>query len=155
MLEREASGLVHLLLSSSLKHTPLAALSRPIAGTIVKTLVVTLPGSVRAVRENLEALLSEGVAEHAIDLIKGGTGREVHAELAAGVAPDGGGHHHHYHNHHHHAQGPGHEHHAPQPRSTLSHDPSAPGTLFTPVRSPRRSNTVSKFQVGIEVLHIH
>ncbi|KAJ7603652.1 MoaB/Mog domain-containing protein [Roridomyces roridus] len=108
LLEREAPGLVHLMMSSSLKHTPLAALSRPVAGTVKNTLVVTLPGSVKAVKENLEALLAGGVVNHAIELIRGGTGKQVHAELA--------GHHHHHHHHHDHA--------APQPR-TLSHDPSA------------------------------
>jgi gephyrin len=35
------------------------------------------------------------------------------------------GHTHHHHHHHH----DGHEHRAPQPRTTLSHDPSAPGEL--------------------------
>ncbi|KAG6854460.1 hypothetical protein C0991_006539 [Blastosporella zonata] len=76
LLEREAPGLVHLLLSVSLKHTPLAALSRPAAGTIGKTLVVTLPGSVKAVKENMEALLNAGLVEHAIDLIRGGEGKQ-------------------------------------------------------------------------------
>ncbi|KAJ7181579.1 MoaB/Mog domain-containing protein [Mycena crocata] len=116
LLEREAPGLVHLLLSTSLKHTPLAALSRPVAGTVKNTLVVTLPGSVKAVKENLDALLSAGVVSHAIELIRGGTGKQVHAALAAegsGSAVSVP-----HHNHHHH------DHHSPQPR-TLSHDPSA------------------------------
>ncbi|KAJ7639466.1 hypothetical protein FB45DRAFT_905679 [Roridomyces roridus] len=93
------------MMSSSLKHTPLAALSRPVAGTIKNTLVVTLPGSVKAVKENLEALLAGGVVNHAIELIRGGTGKQVHAELA--------GHHHHHHDH------------AVRQSRTLSHDPSA------------------------------
>ncbi|KAG6916471.1 hypothetical protein DXG01_006665 [Tephrocybe rancida] len=124
LLEREASGLVHLLMSTSLTHTPLAALSRPVAGTIGNTLVVTLPGSVKAVKENLEALLNAGLAQHAIDLIRGGAGEQVHNKLAkdAGEKPreelTPPQHHHHHHHHHDHA------HHAPQPRSTLSHDPS-------------------------------
>jgi gephyrin len=130
LLEREASGLVHLLLSSSLKHTPLAALSRPVAGTIGKTLLVTLPGSVKAVKENMEALLTAGVVDHAVDLVKGGTGRQVHADMAKpGVSnqpSQESGHTHHHHHHHH----DGHEHRAPQPRTTLSHDPSAPGELY-------------------------
>ncbi|KLO08507.1 molybdenum cofactor synthesis domain protein [Schizopora paradoxa] len=61
LLEREAPGLVHLLLSSSISHTPLAALSRPVAGSIGRTLVVTLPGSTKAVRENLTCLLESGI----------------------------------------------------------------------------------------------
>src|SRR6202042_850834 len=105
------------MMSTSLKHTPLAALSRPVAGTIKNTLVVTLPGSVKAVKENLEALLSGGVVEHAIDLIRGGTGKRVHAALASGSLSNatGQGHDH----HHHHAI---HPHHLPQPRTALSHD---------------------------------
>ncbi|KAF7335240.1 Molybdopterin molybdenumtransferase [Mycena sanguinolenta] len=83
LLEREAPGLVHLMMSASLKQTPMAALSRPVAGTVKRTLVVTLPGSVKAVKENMDALLSAGVVNHAIDLIRGGTGKEVHAALAA------------------------------------------------------------------------
>ncbi|KAJ7098600.1 MoaB/Mog domain-containing protein [Mycena belliarum] len=114
LLEREAPGLVHLMLASSLQHTPLAALSRPVAGTIMNTLVVTLPGSVKAVKENMEALLAGGVVRHAIELIRGGRGTQVHAALAAGS--DSAGHHHHHHHHH--------DHRAPEPR-TLSHDPSA------------------------------
>ncbi|KAI6034880.1 hypothetical protein F5J12DRAFT_901815 [Pisolithus orientalis] len=107
LLERQAPGLVHLLLSSSLKHTPLAALSRPLAGTIGKTLVVTLPGSTKAVRENLDALLSNGVLDHALDLIKGGSGKDRSTTCG-----------------HHHRPGCV----APKPRTALSHDPSVPAS---------------------------
>ncbi|KAK0207011.1 hypothetical protein DFS33DRAFT_1255556 [Desarmillaria ectypa] len=109
LLEREASGLVHLLLSTSLKHTPLAALSRPIAGTIKDTLVVTLPGSTKAVTENVQALLQGGVLKHAIELIKGGTGQQIHSQMGSS--------HHHPHDHHGHS--------IPQPRTNITHDPSA------------------------------
>ncbi|KAF9450155.1 hypothetical protein P691DRAFT_774137 [Macrolepiota fuliginosa MF-IS2] len=127
LLDREASGIVHLLLSTSLQHTPLAALSRPIAGTRKKTLITTLPGSVKAVKENLEALFSRGVVNHALDLIKGGTGKEVHAALASSTgqqAQQQARHEHSRHHHHHHHHDHGHQ--IPKPRTTLSHDPSAP-----------------------------
>jgi gephyrin len=116
------------MLSTSLQHTPLAALGRPVAGTIGKTLVVTLPGSVKAVRENIEALQSGGVLEHAVELIRGGSGQNVHAELAAGGHGASQGNlqgqsgsasaheHHHHHHHHHHDE-----------KTALSHDPSQPG----------------------------
>ncbi|KAG6812939.1 hypothetical protein H0H92_015259 [Tricholoma furcatifolium] len=122
LIEREASGLVHLLLSSSIQHTPFAALSRPIAGTIGKTLVITLPGSARAVKENMEALFNAGVVEHAIDLMRGGKGKKVHDQLAkeSGEQPRDHSSHQHHHHHHHH------EHSVPQPRSILSHDPTGP-----------------------------
>lgn len=144
LIQRHASGLVHLMLSSSLQHTPLAALSRPIAGTVKNTLITTLPGSVKAVKEVLLALFHGGVLQHAIELIKGGSGQRVHADLAAesksileptkdGSKPENHATCHHDHHHHHHG-----DHRAPQPRSAaaLSHDPSAPGTskfyiLFT------------------------
>ena len=82
-MDREAPGIVHLLLSTSLQHTPLGALSRPVAGTsgVPETLIVTLPGSTKAVKETLDALLSSGVIEHALELMKGGTGRGAHLSL--------------------------------------------------------------------------
>lgn len=56
ILHREAAGVAQALLSEGLKHTPLAVLSRPVAGTRHATFIATLPGSVKAVRENLTAL---------------------------------------------------------------------------------------------------
>ncbi|KAF8806121.1 hypothetical protein BYT27DRAFT_7191426 [Phlegmacium glaucopus] len=135
LIERHASGLVHLMLSSSLQHTPLAALSRPIAGTIRNSLITTLPGSVKAVKEILLALFQGGVLQHAVELIKGGSGQRVHANLAAestsvleaGAKPESHETSHHDHHHHDHHHG---GHRAPQPRSAaaLSHDPSAPAS---------------------------
>lgn len=137
LLEREASGLVHLLLSSSLRHTPLAALSRPVAGTVKDTLVVTLPGSVKAVKESLEALLTGGVIEHAIELIKGGSGKAVHSAMSTtGQDP-----------YHHHHEG----HHVPKPRTVLSHDPSGSGTVLCvsngQLNSSYSVNTTSHFSL--------
>ncbi|EJF62323.1 molybdenum cofactor biosynthesis protein [Dichomitus squalens LYAD-421 SS1] len=151
LLDREAPGLVALILNASLQATPLAALSRPVAGTIKNTLIVTLPGSVKAVQENTAALLQPGVIEHAIELVRGGTGRRVHEDLetegvrvpaegsvvSAGSARSGSHHHHngngHVHSHTHspshtHSHGHGHDHghSVPQPRSVLSQDPGLP-----------------------------
>ena len=44
ILERSAPGLIHCMLSGSLSKTPLAALSRPAAGTRGATIIVNLPG---------------------------------------------------------------------------------------------------------------
>jgi gephyrin len=115
LLERPASGIVHLLLSTSLRHTPMAALSRPVAGTIQSTLVVTLPGSKKAVSENMEALLTAGLLDHAVDLIRGGTGKSVHSKMSSTTESSS------RHNHHHHHH---HQHNIPQPRTLLSHDPT-------------------------------
>lgn len=71
ILEREAPGLVHGMLAAGLAVTPMAALSRPAAGTIGTTLVVNLPGSPKGAVENLEAILE--VIPHALDLIEGDT----------------------------------------------------------------------------------
>ena len=130
LIERHAPGLIHLILSFSLKHTLLASLSRPVAGTIGNTLIVTLPGSVKAVKENLDALFAAGALDHALDLIRGGTGARVHSTLPASSRhiqdvnrDDPRPHDHHSHHDHDHSHG----HQVPKPRSVLSHDPSLPG----------------------------
>ena len=56
ILHREAPGISQALLAEGLKFTPLALLSRPIAGTRGKTFICTLPGSVKAIRENIGSL---------------------------------------------------------------------------------------------------
>ncbi len=57
LLDREAPGLVVAMLSASLAVTPHAMLSRPVAGMRGQTLIVTLPGSPKGARENLDTLL--------------------------------------------------------------------------------------------------
>jgi gephyrin len=71
------------MLAASLTKTPMAALARPVAGSRSRSLIVTLPGSVKAVQENLEALLAGDVLLHALDLLSGGSGRSVHETLKA------------------------------------------------------------------------
>lgn len=44
ILHREAPGIAQAMLAEGLKHTPLALLSRPVAGTRNKTFIATLPG---------------------------------------------------------------------------------------------------------------
>ena len=56
LLHREAPGIAQSLLNEGLKFTPLAVLSRPIVGTRFNTFIATLPGSVKAVRENITCL---------------------------------------------------------------------------------------------------
>jgi gephyrin len=69
LLERQAPGLVTQLMLFGLSKTPTACLSRPVAGTRGRTLLVTLPGSPKAVREGAEAL--GGVLPHALRLLAG------------------------------------------------------------------------------------
>jgi molybdopterin adenylyltransferase len=69
VLERQAPGLAELIRAAGLTHTPMAALSRGVAGTIGPSLIVNLPGSPKAVREGLEA--SMAVIPHAVELADG------------------------------------------------------------------------------------
>ena len=81
LLAKEAYGLQHLMMTASLTKTPMAALSRPIAGlTKEGMIIVTVPGSPKGAKENVEALLK--VLPHALDLARGGSGKEVHQAMS-------------------------------------------------------------------------
>lgn len=69
LLERRLPGFEQLMLQKGLTHTPLAALSRAIAGTLGQSLVISLPGSRKAVAENIEAILP--ILGHALDKLQG------------------------------------------------------------------------------------
>src|SRR5574340_645989 len=55
--EREAPGLAEAMRAASIQHTPFGMLSRGIAGTRGRTLIINLPGSPKAVKECLEVIL--------------------------------------------------------------------------------------------------
>ena len=69
VIERPVPGLGELMRSAGLKHTPMAALSRGIAGVRGRCLIVNLPGSEKAVRQNLSAVID--LLPHAIELLRG------------------------------------------------------------------------------------
>jgi molybdopterin biosynthesis enzyme MoaB len=64
--------------SASLAVTPHAMLSRAVAGIRGQTLIVNLPGSPKAVRENLETILL--ALPHAIELLQGRKGADRHPD---------------------------------------------------------------------------
>ncbi len=67
--ERDVPGIAEVMRSYSLQFTPLAALSRGVSMMRAKTLVINLPGSTKAARENWEAI--KGVLEHAKAMAEG------------------------------------------------------------------------------------
>lgn len=114
LLDKEAPGLVHAMLKKSMEITPLAAMSRPVAGVAKSTLIFTVPGSVKGAIENTEAIIS--LLPHACDLANGSVdSRQIHAkgteqiEIASGLTSSNTNHSHshshsHSHCHHHHHQ---------------------------------------------------
>lgn len=69
VIERFVPGIGEVMRSESLKVTPKAMLSRGIAGIRKKTLIINLPGSPKAVRECLRAILP--ALPHGIDILLG------------------------------------------------------------------------------------
>lgn len=72
VIDREAPGLAEAMRRAGLEKTPMAALSRAVAGSRGATLILNLPGSPKGVRESLEAVLD--VVPHALELLSGATG---------------------------------------------------------------------------------
>jgi molybdopterin adenylyltransferase len=69
VVEREAPGLAEAMRAASLALTPHAMLSRSFAGIRGRTLIVNLPGSPKAVRENLAVILP--ALPHGVELLRG------------------------------------------------------------------------------------
>ena len=69
VIDRELPGMAEAMRAESLKKTPHAMISRAVAGIRKQTLIVNLPGSPKAVRENLSVILP--ALPHAIEKIKG------------------------------------------------------------------------------------
>lgn len=69
VIEREMPGLAELLRFEGYRRTPLAVISRGIAGIRGRTLIVNLPGNPKAVREGMETLAP--VLPHTIQMLQG------------------------------------------------------------------------------------
>jgi molybdopterin adenylyltransferase len=71
VLHREIPGLGEVMRTAGRKFTPLAALSRAVAGTRGAVLIVNLPGSPKGAVESLDAIVE--LAPHVLELLRGRT----------------------------------------------------------------------------------
>ena len=67
IIDKEVPGLAETMRAKTLQFTPMAMLSRSVAGIRGNTLIITLPGSPKGVRECLEVVIP--VLEHALELL--------------------------------------------------------------------------------------
>ncbi|MBI5682819.1 MAG: molybdopterin adenylyltransferase [Deltaproteobacteria bacterium] len=71
VIERELPGMAEAMRFESLKKTPNAMISRAVCGIRKQSLIINLPGSPKAVRENLAVVMP--AINHTIEKIKGST----------------------------------------------------------------------------------
>ncbi|RUM55459.1 MAG: molybdopterin adenylyltransferase [Nautilia sp.] len=69
VIEKELPGFGELMRMHSLKYVPTSILARGTAGVVKNSFILNLPGSPKAIRENLEAVFP--AIPYAIDLIGG------------------------------------------------------------------------------------
>jgi molybdenum cofactor synthesis domain-containing protein len=71
VIDREIPGLGELMRASGRQATPLAVLSRSLAGTRGRVLIVNLPGSPKGAVESLDAIVE--LVPHVLELLRGRT----------------------------------------------------------------------------------
>lgn len=71
VIDRQVPGIAEAMRAEGMKKTSRSMLSRAVAGVRGQSLIINLPGSPKAVRENLAAILD--VIPHAVEKIKGDT----------------------------------------------------------------------------------
>jgi molybdenum cofactor synthesis domain-containing protein len=69
VIDRQAQGISEAMRYYSLQITPRAMLSRGVSGIRGETLIINLPGSPKAVKENLEFILP--ALQHGLEILKG------------------------------------------------------------------------------------
>ncbi len=72
VLEKQAPGIPEAMRAAGLQKTPMAILSRGVAGIRKRTLILNLPGSMKGAVESLEAVRE--ALPHAVDVILGRPG---------------------------------------------------------------------------------
>ena len=80
VVDKIIPGLTEAMRIDTMKRKPEAILSRAVAGSRGKCLIVNLPGSPKAVKECLEVILS--VLPHALDILGGKTSECGHVEAS-------------------------------------------------------------------------
>lgn len=68
VIERQTPGISEAMRAESMKITPMGCLSRGVSGIRKETLIINLPGSEKAARENLEAVIK--ALHHGVDIIR-------------------------------------------------------------------------------------
>jgi molybdenum cofactor synthesis domain-containing protein len=71
-IDYEVPGIAEAMRAASLQVTPMGMLSRGVAGVRKRSLIINLPGSPKAVRENLAAVAP--ALQHAVDTLRGEVG---------------------------------------------------------------------------------
>ena len=71
VIDRGVTGIPEAMRTEGLKKTRRSMLSRAVAGIRGETLIINLPGSPKAVKENLDVILE--IIPHAVEKIKGDT----------------------------------------------------------------------------------
>jgi molybdopterin adenylyltransferase len=74
VIDYDVPGVTELMRRAGLESTPMAALSRGLAGVRGRTLVINVPGSPKGAVESLTAVMP--VLEHALALLRGDTKHE-------------------------------------------------------------------------------
>jgi molybdenum cofactor biosynthesis protein B len=74
VIDYEVPGIAQAMRSAGAASTPMAALSRAMAGVSGRTLIINVPGSVKGATESLEAVMP--VLGHAVRLLRGDTSHD-------------------------------------------------------------------------------